>query len=109
MRIFVAHNGTENRISNKIVCEKVYGVCGWTSLSSERFEYMRDYIVALAVLFSICQAHAETSPVNINISDVKTLANDAWGESAKDGDHSFRTALKGKAAWLRVTPWWSDG
>lgn len=60
-------------------------------------------LVALTLLTSL---RAETT--TFTISDIKTLAADGWGEAAKDGDHSYRTALKGKAAWLRVTPWWGD-
>jgi hypothetical protein len=71
---------------------------------------MRDYIVVVAALLLLGQAaSAEMSPVTVNITDVKSLGPDAWGEAGKDGEHSFRTALKGKTAWLRVTPWWGDG
>jgi len=73
---------------------------------------MRNSIIAVAlflagIFFSCCASSGEMPPVTFNLSEIKSL--DGWGETAKDGDHSFRPALKGKGAWLRVTPWWGDG
>jgi hypothetical protein len=61
------------------------------------------------LLFSPQARGGEMAPVSIQISDVKTLAEDGWGPAGKDGERAFRAALKGKAAWLRVAPWWGDG
>ena len=63
--------------------------------------------LALAVCVAVAgRAWAGTLPVAWRMDEVGDLRG--WGEVAKEGDKTYRCALKGQTAWLRVPNWWGD-
>ena len=64
--------------------------------------------LAGALLFVVPLAARAALPQSWAIAELKELNPRGWGEVAMDGEKSYRPALKGEAAWLRVPAWWGD-
>lgn len=52
---------------------------------------------------------SEGMPVTVRPTELKDLNAETWSAEAKDGEHTFRSALKGKASTFRIPAWWGDG
>jgi len=65
---------------------------------------------ALAVCLALGgQARAEAPIASWRIDEIKELSPSGWGAVARDGERTWRPALKGQPAWLRIPAWWSGG
>lgn len=52
---------------------------------------------------------AETAavlPQAYPLDQIDELASEAWGPVTSEGGRTFRTALAGRASWLRIPAWW---
>jgi len=64
---------------------------------------MMRWIALVALLQTVCCA-AEGLPLAVSIAEHKDVEN--FGDPGKDGERTFRPALKDKAALIRITSWW---
>ncbi len=48
-------------------------------------------------------------PVQMSVADIQELNAGAWGALEREGQRAYRSALRGRDAWVRLPAWWSEG
>jgi len=64
------------------------------------------YALIVPVIFGAVPAPA--LPVTCSLENVNELDQESWGPVMREGDRSYRAALKGRQAWVRIPGWWGD-
>ncbi len=53
-------------------------------------------------------ASAPFLPVTYTLDQVKEFDQMAWGPVIREGERTYRAALKGQRAWVRIPSWWGE-
>jgi len=66
------------------------------------------YAAAVSVHPPIAPAPPTTLPVTYALDRIKEFNPKGWGPAAREGERTYRPALMGQQAWLRLSQWWGN-